>query len=67
MRLSRQVIHFLTKTSHRDTIYYNSKCRDSEQKLFRAFSDPLEHLVTIASVLLLPYKFKNIFKTTNIQ
>ena len=41
---------------------YNSKCQDSEQKLVRNFLDPLEYLVTIASVLLLPYKFKNISK-----
>ena len=50
-------MHFLRKTSHRDV-----NAGILSKTWLRAFSDPLEHLVTIASVLLLPYKFKNIFK-----
>ena len=34
----------------------------TEQNVLRAFSNPLEHLVTIGSSLLLPYQFKYIFK-----
>ena len=40
----------------------NSKCWSFEQNLVRAFSNPLEHLVTIVSPLLLPYHCKYIFK-----
>ena len=54
-RSIRYVIHFPSKISHRYEYRYNSKCRSSEQNVLRTFSNPLEHLVTIGSSLLLPY------------